>query len=152
MLVPNAGAAAETTKTRGRPWPIAIMTSLTAPRAHLLRALEADLIGPFRRGLPGPGGGDGTEATEDLELPPSRWYLTGFLAPESGREEEPEAGEDLGAGNDETEEDTGGSAPEAKKKNFMPASIGLTVFTPPGATELDVAVRYADYDKVPADP
>ena len=126
--------------------------SVTSPRAHLVRALEADLIGPFRRGLPGPGGGDGIDASEELELPPSRWYLTGFLAPEAGREEEPEAGEELGSGNDETEEDTGGSAPEAKKKNFLPASMGLTVFTPPGVTQIDVAVRYANYDKVNEEP
>ena len=87
-------------------------TPLTAPRSHLVRALEADLVGPFRRGLPGPNGEDGAGSTEELELPPSRWYLTGFLAPEAGHEEEEEAAEELAAGDDETEEDTGGSAPD----------------------------------------
>lgn len=54
------------------------MSDMTAPRAHLLRTLEADLIGPFRRGLPAPDGtpSDGMGSVEELELPPSRWYLT----------------------------------------------------------------------------
>ncbi len=128
------------------------MTVLTAPRDHLVRALEADLIGPFRRGLRGPNGEDGLDATEELDLPPSRWYLTGFLAPEAGREEEEEATEDLGAGDDESEEVTGGTAPDPKKKSFLPASIGLTVFVPRGVEQLDVTVRYATYDKVDEEP
>ena len=43
-------------------------------RDHLVRALAADLIGPFS-----------ADGSETLDLPPSRWYLTGFLAPEDGR-------------------------------------------------------------------
>src|SRR5690606_24087316 len=52
--------------------------SVVEVRAALLDALKADLIGPF---LPEdhPGGGE-----ETLSLPPSRWYLTGFLAPKAG--------------------------------------------------------------------
>jgi hypothetical protein len=107
------------------------MSDLTTPRAHLLKALEADLIGPFRKGLKDANGNGGTDSVEELKLPPSRWYLTGFLAPEQGREEEEEANEELAVGNDETEEDTGGASPDPKKKNFMPASMGLTVFVPP---------------------
>ena len=38
-------------------------------RSRLIAALEADLVGPFD-----PAGGE-----EVLLLPPSRWYLTGFL-------------------------------------------------------------------------
>ena len=45
-------------------------------REQLIRALEADLIGPF----------DPESGEELLRLPPSRWYLTGFLAPQGGRE------------------------------------------------------------------
>lgn len=126
--------------------------TLTAPRTHLVRALEADLIGPFRRGLPGPSGADGIDTTEELLLPPSRWYLTGFLAPEAGREEDEDAKEELTVGNDETEEDTGGTAPDPKKKNFMPASIGMTVFVPASTTHIDATVRYATYDKVNEEP
>ena len=43
-------------------------------REHLIRALIADLIGPFA-----------TDSNETLNLPPSRWYFAGFLAPEDGR-------------------------------------------------------------------
>lgn len=126
--------------------------SLTAPRSHLVRALEADLIGPFRRGLRGPNGEDGIDSEELLKLPPSRWYLTGFLAPSEGREEEEESDEELGAGDDKTEEDTTDSAPEPKKKGFLPASLGVTVFVPKGVDSLEVTVRYATYDRVPSDP
>ena len=118
---------------------------LTAPRDHLVKALEADLIGPFRRGLKDESGNDGLDSVEELKLPPSRWYLTGFLAPEEGREEEPDANEEAAAGDDETEEETGGSSPEPKKKNFMPASMGLTVFIPQGVKQIEAIVRYADY-------
>jgi hypothetical protein len=99
------------------------------------------------------------DTSEELSLPPSRWYLTGFLAPEAGREEDDEAQEELTVGNDETEEETGGTAPDPRKKNFLPASIGLTVFVPAGATHVEATVRYATYDKldrvdvhVPTDP
>jgi len=60
------------------------MSAITAPRAHLVRALEADLIGPFRRVLLGPKGEEGLDSEEILKLLPSRWYLTGFLAPSGG--------------------------------------------------------------------
>lgn len=40
-------------------------------------ALHADLVGPFDP--------DGS-GEELLELAPSRWYLTGFLAPKAARE------------------------------------------------------------------
>ena len=48
-------------------------------RQRLVEALEADLIGPF---VPDshPQGGQ-----EVLPIAPSRWYLTGFLAPQGGR-------------------------------------------------------------------
>ncbi len=122
------------------------MIQLTAPRIHLLHALAADLIGPFRRGLKE---NDGADAPEDLKLPPSRWYLTGFLTPEAQREEVEDANEELGGGSDETREDEGEQANALpKKKNFMPASMGLTVFVPEGTRELEVVVRYADYERI----
>ena len=45
-------------------------------REKIVRALEADLVGPF----------DPESGEEVLPLPPSRWYLTGFLAPQGGRD------------------------------------------------------------------
>ncbi|MCP4660956.1 MAG: hypothetical protein GY856_36610 [bacterium] len=62
---------------------------LTEVREHLIAALHADLVGPFL-----PPTEDGEEAEEILRLPPSRWYLTGFLAPARGRELEASDGSD----------------------------------------------------------
>ena len=44
-------------------------------REHLVRAPIADLVGPFDL--------DNPAAAERLKLPPSRWNLTGFLAPQA---------------------------------------------------------------------
>jgi len=126
-------------------------SELTAPRTHLIKALEADLIGPFRRGLKNPDGSDGIDSLEELRLPPSRWYLTGFLAPDAGRIEDEEANDGLAVGDDMTEEETGGASPDPKKKNFMPASMGLTVFVPKGVTKIQAIVRYATYDRLDED-
>lgn len=126
------------------------MTDLTAPRTHLIRALEADLVGPFAKGLPTASGelNSGHDSVEELKLPPSRWYLTGFLAPDAGRVADEEANEELAIGNDETEEDTGGASPDPKKKNFMPASMGLTVFVPKNTKTLRAVISYANYDRI----
>ncbi len=112
-------------------------------RGHLVEALEADLIGPFDAG-----------GQEVLPLPPSRWYLTGFLAPRGGGQE-PEAGADegeLAAGSDSQQIDAGSDEPEPKRRQFFPASLGLSVFLPPGDGDgdtLEVEVRYADYELEP---
>jgi hypothetical protein len=56
-------------------------SDFTQAREHLLAALEADLA---RRPLEKPGGLD---VSDELLKLPSRWYLTGFLAPMEAREE-----------------------------------------------------------------
>lgn len=108
-------------------------------RAHLVAALEADLVGPFD-----PAGGE-----EVLPLAPSRWYLTGFLAPQLGREleEDPTADEQLGAGDDDDEAEFGAREPEPRRRGALPSSIGVSVLLPPGpATErVEVRLSYADY-------
>jgi hypothetical protein len=112
-------------------------------RARLVRALEADLIGPF----------DPESGEEVLRLPPSRWYLTGFLAPQGGREaaeqQDPLAEEQFGAEVEDNEE-SGGMERESepKQKNRLPASMGLSVLLPPGPAS-DVArvrVTWAEYE------
>jgi len=119
-----------------------------AARAHLLRALEADLVGPFA-------GAAGRDAAELLPLPPSRWYLTGFLAPHQGREsEDPTDEEELAAGSDQLEEEAGiGQETQPKVRSFLPASLGLSVFLPPaaqdaGADAVRVRVSWADYERI----
>jgi hypothetical protein len=91
----------------------------TVVRAHLLDALEADLVGPFA-------GVRARETAEEvLPLPPSRWYLTGFLAPQGARDpQDPTADDEIGAGSDQDEEESAGPEPEAKQRNFFPASLG----------------------------
>lgn len=116
-------------------------------RQRLVEALEADLIGPFVPDDHAEGG------QEILPLPPSRWYLTGFLAPQGGRAPDAEDSEstdgELAAGEDNQAEDAGNDAPEPKRPVRFPASMGLSVFLPPGnGDSLDVDVWFADYDKV----
>lgn len=87
----------------------------TQIRRHLVRALTAEIIGPCDL--------DNPDADEVLKLPPSRWYLTGFLAPELGREDDdPTEDEELGAGDNEDEEQTAGQEPEPKQKKRLPAA------------------------------
>jgi hypothetical protein len=101
----------------------------SALRARLVRALEADIIGPF----------DPATGEEVLRLPPSRWYLTGFLAPQGGREPEEQQNptdEEVLDAQVEHDEESGGQEREGetKQKNRLPASMGLSVLLPPGAT------------------
>ncbi|HRI07241.1 MAG TPA: DISARM system helicase DrmA [Nannocystaceae bacterium] len=117
-------------------------------RQRLVEALEADLVGPFiAEGHPGGG-------QEVLPLPPSRWYLTGFLAPHYDRApdgDDTDAVGELGAGSESQAEDAGNDEPDAKRKNRFPASMGLSVFLPPPAAgapdHIEVVVAFAEYIK-----
>jgi Helicase conserved C-terminal domain len=115
-------------------------------RQKLVEALEADLVGPF---IPDGQLGGGEEI---LPLPPSRWYLTGFLAPQGGRlpeADDDESSGELPAGPDTQAEDSGSEEAEPKHAPRFPASLGLSVFLPPGdGGTVAVDVWYADYDKV----
>lgn len=122
--------------------------SRTADRDHLVRALTADLVGPFR-----PEGDEGP-TDEVLRLPPSRWYLTGFLAPQEDREvNDPTAEEELGVGSDEEEEESDAQEPEPKQRHRFPASMGMSVLLPAtkgtGDDSIRVTVRFAEYMPVP---
>lgn len=114
-------------------------------REQLIHALEADLIGPF----------DPESGEEVLRLPPSRWYLTGFLAPQGGREpvdprEQDPTGDDNFGVEDDHDEESGGTERESepKQKNRLPASMGLSVLLPPGPVSdtVRVRVRWAEYE------
>ena len=80
----------------------------TRVRDHLVGALYADLVGPFK--------GIDAHATsrELLRQKPSAWYLTGFLVPEEDRES---ADDDdaLAAGDDTSSEDAGSEEQEPKQ-------------------------------------
>jgi hypothetical protein len=55
----------------------------------------------------------------------------------------------LAAGPEEQKEDAGTDEPEPARPNRFPASMGLSVFLPPGEGDsIEALVSYADYDKV----
>jgi len=113
----------------------------TETRAALVAALQADLVGPFD-----PAG----SGAETLPIAPSRWYLTGFLAPQADRETLNPDDQDDAAGSTLTDEDENEPVPEPepKQKNTFPASIGLSVLLPPAngdADHVEVTVFFADY-------
>lgn len=122
------------------------MTTSEAVRSELVKALQADLIGPFLpEGHPGAG-------EEVLPLAPSRWYLTGFLAPQSARApdaDDEDSQDGLEAGGESKADDAGSTEPEAKRRQQFPASMGLSAFLPPGPTDgsdhIEVDVSWADY-------
>jgi len=117
-------------------------------RDHLVRTLEADLIGPFDLDNPG--------SEELLPLPPARWYLTGFLAPITERELEDPEDDGREAGNEEEAEDAAAVEPGPKRKNFLPASLGLSVLLPPGGAHgegeaIEATVHFAEYQEEPVE-
>ncbi|MCZ7681554.1 MAG: hypothetical protein M5U28_23255 [Sandaracinaceae bacterium] len=80
-------------------------------RDALVRALEADLVGPFH---PPERAGPTDEV---LPLAPSRWYLTGFLAPERDRETRDPTAEDDFAGTEDEPEETAAPEPPPKQRH-----------------------------------
>ncbi len=110
-------------------------------RAEIARALPLDLVGPP------PGHALATEALPD---PPSRWYLTGFLAPQGAAEEQksdPTSQEEIAfgaAGAAGGDDDETPDKPSARRA-FFPSSIGVSVLVPGSATGIDATVTWGDY-------
>jgi hypothetical protein len=110
-------------------------------REDLVHALEADIVGPFDR----------VSGLETLPIPPSRFYLTGFLAPQGGqtRDDDPTEHDELAAGDESDDGDhpPAETAPKPQsRRSYLPASLGLSVFLPPGnGGTLTVTIRWADY-------
>lgn len=130
------------------------MTTSAEIRARLLRTLRRDLVGP---GLQ-----DVDLARERLSENPSRWYLTGFIAPQ---DDEPAADDPVAQEETEREiiepapEGAGGAAgddeeaeaPNARRR-FLPSSIGLTVLLPLGVETLEARLSWGDYVTEPPLP
>ena len=129
--------------------------------------IRAHIVDVFRRDLIGPGEQDADLATERLNESPSRWYLTGFLAPAEDalgldgvddesdpaaqeemeiEVEEPDAGEAGAAADNEEPE-----APNARRR-FLPSSIGLTVLLDPDVKEIEARISWGDYRTEPPLP
>ena len=118
-------------------------------REQMANALTLDLVGPVSD-LPA-----GAHLVREI-LPgtstPSRWYLTGFLAPfESNIEDKSD--EDSGEQMDLIPKATGvddEAAPEASstRKTPYPSSIGMSVLLPKGTRKITATVTWGDYRPV----
>jgi hypothetical protein len=117
-------------------------------RDRLTHALRLDLIGP-EPGEP--------QISEILAIPPSRWYLTGFLvpwnAPVSQKQDEGDTqGElDLGDAGSGGDEDDSTPEPPAARRGHFPSSIGLSVLVSGEAQDLRITARWGDYTPVEQD-
>jgi hypothetical protein len=138
---------------------------MTAPRQPV--HVRSSIVETFRRDLVGPGPQDADLARERLnDTSPSRWYLTGFLAPADDplAQDGPQTEEDNPSAQEEMETDiaepaddgAGGAAgddaaPEAPnaKRRFLPSSIGLTVLLPPDVREIEARISWGDYRTEP---
>jgi hypothetical protein len=126
---------------------VANPTNSVEAREKLVDALGLDLVGPAE---------SIGDAGEVLPQSPSRWYLTGFLAPlegsreqrtdESSTEELDQAAEGGGTDDDVAPE------PAAARQRYLPSSIGLSVLVPPGAQHLGVRASWGDYRLRSASP
>ncbi len=118
-------------------------------RARLTHALRLDLIGP-EPGDP--------QVAEILDRSPSRWYLTGFLAPwnaPASQKEDEEAQDELeglAAGESGGEDDDEPTREiQAARRGRFPSSIGVSVLVPDDLTGLKVTARWGDYAPVEKD-
>ncbi|MEW6321225.1 MAG: DISARM system helicase DrmA [Acidobacteriota bacterium] len=112
-------------------------------RRRLTGAVRLDLIGPAPEA--------GADA-EVLDRAPTRWYLSGFLAPwnaPSAQKEDEEGQEELdglapgdGPGDDDQETREG----QAARRGRFPSSMGLSVLVPETATTLSVTAQWGDYE------
>ncbi len=117
-------------------------------RDRLTRALRLDVIGPDP---------DEPQTAEVLPLAPSRWYLTGFLAPwnapahqksdENDAQGELELTEAAGPG----DEEQATSETRAARRGQFPSSMGVSVLVPADASSLRVGVRWGDYKALEQD-
>jgi hypothetical protein len=130
--------------------------------------IRARIVDVFRRDLIGPGERDTDLANERLNESPSRWYLTGFLAPAEDPlglegiddEGDPSAQEEMEIDVEEPDADGAGGAaadnekPEAPnaRRRFLPSSIGLTVLLDPDVKEIEAGISWGDYRTEPRLP
>lgn len=128
--------------------------------------VRTSIVKAFRRDLVGPDTGpeDADLAEERLTEAPSRWYLTGFIAPASdpaeSEEDDPSAQEEMELDSGEPDnEGAGGAAgdkdlPEAPitRRRMQPSSVGLTILLPIGVKEIEACITWGDYRTEPPLP
>jgi hypothetical protein len=123
-------------------------------RAELVKKLQRDLIGPY------PVTEDADISRETLGEEPSRWYLTGFIAPapESERAaEDPDDPAFLPEIDNSTELGTGedDEAPESDsvtRRRIEPTSVGLSTTVQQQVASISVGADWGDYKAEPPLP
>jgi len=116
------------------------MTTSADVRRQLIDALRLDLVGPEPH--------DEAHAGEVLPQAPSKWYVTGFLAPATAPADSrsDELGDDeLDEVNGEGRDDEDVPERAAARRRFFPSSLGLSVLVPAGTAELHAIVDWGDY-------
>lgn len=125
-------------------------------RTELVDRLRRDLVGPSEHPT------DDDLLNEQLPENPSRWYLTGFLAPtfdgpvddDDSDEEQEEllTVEPGGAGAGGAAGDDGEADPPVVRRRFLPSSVGITVMLPAGVQRIKVRATWGDYVTEPQLP
>lgn len=118
------------------------MSNSAEIRINLLDALKLDLIGPDSIHHP--------HAKEIISQPPSQWYLSGFLVPNSAPlsirrddtlEEEIDQVNKTQGSDDEINPEIGSA-----KKRLFPSSIGLSLLINRTTfQQLEITVEWGDY-------
>ena len=110
-------------------------------RDYLVDALRLDLIGPRPE--------DEALQSERLPMAPSRWYLTGFLAPTNAPDAQlaQDAEEELDEPSEPAQGGDDAGTPErgSGKRAFLPSSMGLSVLADASAKRLQVVLAWGDY-------
>jgi hypothetical protein len=113
-------------------------------RNILVQALELDLIGLITD--------DMDRATEIINSPPTRWYLTGFLCPQGAplkyRIDSDRGQDDLDSSVTRSDRGEDSHSPEKKAARTapFPSSVGLTFLLKDTVKELEVTVTWGDYE------
>lgn len=115
-------------------------------RSRLVQALRLDLIGPEP---------DEPQIGEILDRAPSRWYLTGFLAPFNAplaQKTDDEAQDELDLAPEKSGDDEDDATEtQAARRGMFPSSIGVSVLVPADLTEIRVGLRWGDYKALEKD-
>jgi len=110
-------------------------------RSTLVDALQLDLVGPTPA--------DPERAQEVLIQAPSKWYLTGFLAPFGAKPDDrsdptaDEISDEVGASDSSEDSQTPEAA--AARKALFPSSMGLSFLISQQTKELQATVHWGDY-------
>lgn len=138
------------------------------PPAAISNDVRSRLLRTLRRDLVGPGADDADLLHELLPERPSRWYLTGFIAPEEGDAPSGDQATEADLLNDDADgegepapdpvmeggraEDNGDADPGAGGRRVQATSLGLTLLLPPEVTEVEALVSWSDYQTEPPLP